>query len=657
MIEPMKKVSVVILNKEKEDALKALRKIGLVHLSKLEGSSEKLNAFKEYTGNAIVSESILGEIKLDKKAKKYKVTLEDSKVVELCRQVVTKSERKKQLLEEISADTTELDRFEDWGSVSLEDIDFLKEKGINLAMYEIAAEKYSQIDQEIETILVNNDKKTVRFLIIGEDGRPEKLLPEAFEVPLPRMSTKELEKEIKQDEAEIKDIEKFYVDNAKYVPAIAAFRNNLESDIEFENVNAGMEHEDAGSENDLAWISGYIPDRDLEEFKKACSQNQWAVAYADPEDEDTEVPTKLRNNKFVSLIYPLTDFLGTVPGYHEYDISGWFLLFFTIFFGMIFGDGGYGLLVAVFAIIMILKNMFAKKPVSPMLGLVLLVSLATVVWGMVTCTWFGISYTNLPEWLVNLSIPQISSAFEKNPDGTDFIWNVPWNSDPAVGLTKNQFQQIFCFGLALVQLSVAHIKAGIRNIKEKKGLKVLGDLGSIMQLVGMFWIVLAMVVNSQVFQMLGNIGSVPVGKIEISLIAVGFAMSFIFANYEGNIGQSILESCKNIISVVLGIVNVFSDIVSYIRLWAVGLAGAAISGTVNQLASGIANNPEVGSIIAHALIFVAVIALLAFGHGLNMILNVLSVIVHGVRLNTLEFCTHIGMSWSGVKYQPFADKK
>ena len=655
MIEPMKKVSVVILNKEKEDALKALRKIGLVHLQKMEGSSEKLNAFKEYTANAIVSESILGEIKLPKNIMKQKHPLEDSKVVELCRQVVQKSERKKQLLEEISADTTELDRFEDWGAVSLEDLDFLKEKGIKIAMYEIAAEKYSLIDSEIETILVNNDKKSVRFLIVGYDSRPEKLLPEAFEVPLPRMSTTALEKEIKQDEAEIKEIEKFNIENAKYVPAIAAFRKNLESDIEFENVNSGMEHETGGTENDLAWISGYIPSRDLEEFKKACAQNEWAVACADPEEEDAEVPTKLRNNKFVSLIYPLTDFLGTVPGYHEYDISGWFLLFFTIFFGMIFGDGGYGLLVAAFTIIMMLKSLLKRKPVSPMLGLVLLVSLATVVWGMVTCTWFGISAEKLPDWLVNLSIPQFSSAWEKNLDGTDRIWNVPWISDASIGLTKNQFQQIFCFSLALVQLSVAHIKSGIRNLKEKKGLKILGDIGSILQLVGMFWVVLAMVVNSQVFKMLGNIGSVPVGKIEISLIVVGFAMSFVFANYEGSIGKSVLESCKNIISVVLGIVNVFSDIVSYIRLWAVGLAGAAISGTVNQLATQIAGNAETGSIIAHAIIFVAVIVLLLFGHGLNMILNVLSVIVHGVRLNTLEFCTHIGMSWSGVKYQPFKE--
>ena len=638
MIEPMKKVSVVILNKEKEDALKALRKIGLVHLSKIEGSSEKLNAFKEYTGNAIVSESILGEIKLDKKAKKAKVTLEDSKVVELCRQVVTKSERKKQLLEEISADTTELDRFEDWGSVSLEDLDFLKEKGIKIAMYEIAAEKYSQIDQEIETILVNNDKKTVRFLIIGEDGRPEKLLPEAFEVPLPRISTKALEKEIKQDEAEIKDIEKFYVDNAKYVPAIAAFRKNLETDIEFENINAGMEHEQTGTENDLAWISGYVPTADLEDFKAACAKNQWAVAYADPEDEDLEVPTKLRNNKFVSLIYPLTDFLGTVPGYHEYDISGWFLLFFTIFFGMIFGDGGYGLLVTVLGLIMIFKALFTGKKPAPLLGLVTLVGFSTVIWGLVTCTWFGLKPEQLPQWLTALSIKQISNAY------SDMIWTPFWKPDATEGLTTAQNLQIFCFSLALLQLSVAHIKAMIRN---RKSLKILGDFGALLQLVGMYWVVLSMVVSSTVFSFTEKIYGFPIGLFEISLVGIGFVLSFIFSNYEGSIGKSVLESCKNIISVLLGVVNVFSDIVSYIRLWAVGLAGSAISNTVNEMA---------GPMWGHAIMFIAFVALLAFGHGLNMILNLLSVIVHGVRLNTLEFSSHLGMSWSGLKYSPFKEK-
>ena len=643
MIEPMKKVSVVLLNKEKEEALKALRKIGLVHLEKIDGASEKLTAFKEYSNNAMLTESILGEIKLPKQKKGYAPKLSNEDVIALCSEVVQKSERKKQLMEEISADTTELDRFAQWGSVSNEDLEFLKEKGIALKLYEINADKYNLIDKDIQTILVNNDKKTVRFLIVnGDEGRPEKLLPEAFEVPFPRISTSLLEKEIRKDEKELDEIQAFYEEKAKFIPAVTAFKKALESDIEFENVNAGMACENDGRENDLAWISGYLPSADLEVFKRYCADNKWAVAFADPEDEDTEVPTKLKNNKFVSLIYPLTDFLGTVPGYHEFDISGWFLLFFTIFFAMIFGDGGYGALVAVFVLLMMIKTKLSGKKVPAAFGLILLVSLATVVWGAVTCTWFGIPVEMLPEQLVKLSIPWISSAYE------DTLWNVPWISDNTIGLTKSQNLQIFCFSLALVQLSVAHIKAAIRNISDKKGLKAIGDLGSLLQLIGMFWVVLAMVVNGQVFPMLGYIGSVPVGYIEVSLIAIGFVMSFIFANYEGNVIASILESCKNIISVLLGVVNVFSDIVSYIRLWAVGLAGAAISNTVNTLA---------GPILGHAILFIAAIVLLVFGHGLNMILNVLSVIVHGVRLNTLEFCTHIGMSWSGVKYQPFADDK
>ena len=169
-----------------------------------------------------------------------------------------------------------------------------------------------------------------------------------------------------------------------------------------------------------------------------------------------------------------------------------------------------------------------------------------------------------------------------------------------------------------------------------------------LQIWGMFYVVLSMVVSSSIFPLNLVVSGVPVGKIAILLVGVGFALSFIFSNYEGKIGASILESCKNIISVLLGVVNVFSDIVSYIRLWAVGLAGSAISNTVNEMA---------GPLLGHAILFIAFVALILFGHGLNMVLNLLSVIVHGVRLNTLEFSTHLGMSWSGFKYNPFAEKE
>ena len=651
MIVQMKKVSLVVLNKERKESLSKLKKAGVMHLETLEGSGEQLAKYKEASNNAVVSLGILSEIKVPKKVAKPDV-LTNEEIEAECVKIIELSDRKKKLLEEITNDSIELERFSAWGDVDPEQFKYLDGKNVNLRMFEIPEAKYSELDDTVTTVKLNCEKKIVRFLLVNAGTeRPETLPPEAYEVPLPENSTSVIRKRISDDENEIADIEKQLKAKALYSSQIEEYKKSLESDILFENVYSGMGKEEDGKTTDLAWLSGFIPVDAIEDFKTVCSENSWAYVITDPTDEDN-VPTKLKNNKLVSLVYPLTDFLGTVPGYHEFDISGWFLLFFTIFFGMIFGDGGYGLLVTFVSLLLIIKNKASKKPFNPLFGLMLLLSLATVAWGAVTCTWFGIEPQNLPEWLQKLSIPYISSAFAKTLDATgnqvDFLWKPFWvPADADYGLTKDQNLQIFCFGLALIQLSIAHIKATKRNFKEGNGFKALGDIGSLLQLVGMLWIVLSMVVNSKVFPMMAVINGIPVGKIEISFIGIGFVLSFVFANYEGNLVQSILASCKNIISVLLGVVNVFSDIVSYIRLWAVGLAGAAISNTVNTLA---------GPILGHAILFFAAVILLVFGHGLNMILNLLSVIVHGVRLNTLEFSQHLGVSWSGTKYQPFSEK-
>ena len=325
-----------------------------------------------------------------------------------------------------------------------------------------------------------------------------------------------------------------------------------------------------------------------------------------------------------------------MPGYFEYDISGWFLAFILIFFGIIFGDGGYGLFILAVAAIPIIKSLISKKRVAPAFWLMGLFGLSTVLWGTLTCTWFGLSPEQLPTWLKSLSIPVISNVYG------DKIWHPFWTSGD-VGLTTAQNLQIFCFTLALIQLTVAHIKGAVRN---RKSLKILGDIGSILQLLGMYYLVLSLVVNAQVFSFGLVLGGIPIGTVAIALIGIGFVMTFVFANYEGSVVKSLLSSLKNIVSVLLGVVNVFSDIVSYIRLWAVGLAGAAISATVNELA---------GPLLGNFMFMIIAIVLLVFGHGLNMILNVLSVIVHGIRLNTLEFSSHLDMSWSGHKFKPFEE--
>ena len=638
MIVPMKKVSIVVLNKERKEALIQLKKCGVVHLETLEGSGEKLAAYKENAANAISALSILGEIKLSGK-KQNADSLSNDEIAKKCADVIELSEQKKKLQENISSDTSELERFTYWGELNPDDFVYLREKGIALKMFEIPEDKYNLIEDGIKTICVNRFKKTVRFLALDDGAeRPAGLPPEAFEVSMPASSTAAISERISNDSQEIAKIESELAASAVYIKQIEAFKKNLESDILFENVYSGMGQEKDGKETDLAWLSGFVPVDGLNELKSAAAKNAWALAYSDPADDD-EVPTKLKNNAFVSLIYPLTDFLGTVPGYREYDISGWFLLFFTVFFGMIFGDGGYGLLVTAAAFIMLVKGTASKKPVSPAAGLMLLLGLATVVWGLVTCTWFGLTPAQLPKWLTSLSIPQISNAY------ADTVWLPFWASDASKGmLTSAQNMQIFCFTLAFVQLSVAHFKGMGRYIKS---LKFFGEFGALMQLWGMFYVVLSMVVSSSVFAFEEVIYGVPIGKVSVLMIAIGFALSFVFANYDGSVIESIMASVKGIISVLLGVVNIFSDIVSYIRLWAVGLAGAAISNTVNTMA---------GPILGHAILFAAALLLLVFGHGLNMILNLLSVIVHGVRLNTLEFSTHLGMSWSGFKYSPFSEK-
>ena len=665
MIVQMKKVSIVVLNSERKASLKKLRKLGLVHLETLEGKGPVLAAYRESNAVADRAVSIVDEIKVSKKKVPAQVALDPNEADEKAREIVALADRKKSLLDVIAQSTMELERLDKWGSVDPADFVALAEKGIFMYMYEIPVDKYTLIGEDSKTMVVNSEGKIARFLLLSETEvteRPADMPPEAFSVPMPEKSTDQLAGDIQEAEKEIVEIESRLVECKKYRDGIVGLKEALASDIEFETVYSGMERdsveteenrseldtvesalekekaEESDSSGRLAWISGYVPADSVEDLRAACKMNEWACAVSDPADDDP-VPTKLKNNKFVSIIYPLTDFLDVTPGYHEFDISGWFLLFFSIFFGMIFADAGYGALIAVIGLILLARSKSGKRSLPV---LVTILGACTMVYGILTCSWFGIEWQKLPKWMVNLSFRPISSAKMEMLGMAD-----------AAG-RANTNQKVFCFMLALVQLSIAHIKCFIAN---RKSLKCLGDLGALLQLWGMFYVVMNMVVDGTRFPLSNQGNPIPIfggainlpsvmPLIAIGVLLFGFLLSFIFSNYEGSVGKSVLESCKNIISVLLGVVNVFSDIVSYIRLWAVALAGAAISGTVNQMAG-----PMFGKL---AMVVFAVI-LLVFGHGLNMILNLLSVVVHGVRLNTLEFSQHLGMTWSGTKYRPFSE--
>lgn len=636
MIVPMKKVSLIIRENKKEDALKRLRELGIVHIEITEGSGKRLETLRKQIELLESAIFIIGK----KKVKQEYVSSEEA--LALAQQIVSLDEERKQCQTEKNVLISELERLKSWGDIDLNGIGDLESKGYDISFYEMPKKEYKLLDDNIKTVRLSSTKSSVRFMLfkLSSDKCEDTFSSlSGYRLALPKISTQEMKRKISEIVARIEEIGETINSNARYSESMKTAIQNYEKEVEFETYATGMVDENLSSEGNacvsVSYFTGYVEEENLDKLKQAAENNAWGLFVEEPKEGDN-VPTKLKNNKFVSLIYPLTDFLGTVPGYFEYDISGWFLAFILIFFGIIFGDGGYGLLVCAVAAIPIIKSLITKKKISPTFLLVGLFGLSTVLWGTLTCTWFGLSPEQLPEWLKGLSVPVISNVY------ADKIWHPFWTNGTA-GLTTAQNLQIFCFSLALLQLTVAHIKCAKRN---KKSLKMLGDIGSILELLGIYYLVLSLVVNSEVFSFGLVIGGIPVGTTAIALIGIGFVLSFVFSNYEGSIIKAITSSLKNIVSVLLGVVNVFSDIVSYIRLWAVGLAGAAISATVNELA---------GPLMGNFMFMILAIILLVFGHGLNMILNILSVIVHGIRLNTLEFSSHLDMSWSGNKFKPFKE--
>ncbi|MDR0400348.1 MAG: V-type ATP synthase subunit I [Treponema sp.] len=640
----MKKVSLVVMETSREDALVKLRELGLVHLMGKNVSSEVLSRLLDRKAKI---ENALGILRpYEGGAKKapsggqppagggaprrragdsvrpedalYSVgAAEDLQRPDLAALILEYAEERKSLQDRLAALARERNRIEGWGNFRSGDFAFLEERGISLFPYKISPRFFDSLPRDIRFIKLGQDKNSVYLLVLDRE------IPGESPFVLPEQSLGEIDGQTDRMRERLAEIEGRFLSLADRTRTLEGEGKSLLKEIEFETARLGMDSlADAPPERRLAWITGFIPQEDLGHLKRAAAENAWALAASDPAPDDP-VPTKLKNNKLVSLIYPLTDFLEVTPGYHETDISGWFLFFFVIFFGMIFGDAGYGCILFGIGLAAAIKT--AKKGVPQAVKMLLLLSGSNILWGVLTCTWFGVDPLKLPAPLQGIALPLISGAVSaQGPESKALV---------------DQNLMIFCFSLALLQLSIGHIIGMGRNLKARSP-RFLADLGNTAMLAGMYNVVLFLVVSNEVRR-------IPLLSLSVYAIAGGFALNFVFANYEDSVGKSIVESLKNFISVVLGITNVFSDIMSYIRLWAVGLAGASISSTVNTLA---------GPLLGNFLVFLGIL-LLVFGHGLNIVLNVLSVLVHGVRLNTLEFSSHVGLAWSGTVYKPFSDRQ
>ncbi|PKL25461.1 MAG: hypothetical protein CVV47_05230 [Spirochaetae bacterium HGW-Spirochaetae-3] len=606
MIAPMKRVFVLLAPRDKREGLRELRRLGVLHLEPMSGVGgeyEELVAARDSVREAL---GLLSEFKAEPSTD----DMSAREGIELAAAIRGFDADAKSAYADTLVIVREMERIRSWGDFDPALASSLAEKGVPLRFAEIPIKKIPSIPEALDYVLLGQAKGQARLAFLAGPGVELPLDCVEFRTPEKSLSTLEAESEHARSRSET--AREAIAAKAPLAGVLGRALAKIEREEAFEAARSGM-----ASGEGVAWFSAWVPAKDEKRLSDAAAKAGWGLLLDDPLDEE-QPPTKIENNAIVRMIQPVFDFLGTVPNYREYDISALFLIFFTIFFAMIFGDGGYGSIMFVAGLALAVKAKASGKPVPDFIRLLLVMSGTTVIWGALTMSWFGMPVEKIPSVLQSLSVDWISNA---NPESGDNV-------------------KVLCFMLGLVQLSIAHIK----NIaKEFPSPKFLGQLGQLAMVDGMFFLVLNLVISATKY---------PLPMWALYTVGVGFVLNFMFAGYEGGknffaaLGKSVLASAANIVSVFLGVVNIFADIVSYIRLWAVGLAGLAISQTVNNMA---------GPMFGKAIMFVAGVSLLVFGHGLNIIMSVLSVIVHGVRLNVLEFSSHLGMEWSGYKYEPFRD--
>jgi V/A-type H+-transporting ATPase subunit I len=600
MITPMKRAYVVLLDREKREALKELRRLGLLHLEPIQGSGEACDELRTESATLQHAVAALSEYKAIQDVAAFGLREGIEFARGIMRQVAVVSDG----LEEAVAIRKEIERCRPWGDFDPAALAALADKGIVLRLAEIASKKLGNLPATLEYIRLADARGRTMVALLADHSLELPVDLTEFRVPGKRLSA--MQADLVACEARVAAARKALAAKAARRDALSVVQSRLERDLAFESIRSGMAVDET-----LAWFAGWLPAKDTQRLSQMATRNGWGLILDDPLDEE-QPPTRVENNAIVRIIQPVFDFLGTVPNYREYDISLWFLLFFGLFFAMIFGDAGYGLLMLGATLFVAFKRVGNRKAVGDGTRLFLFLSSLTVLWGMLSGNWFGLAPEVLPAFIKVLALPPLAS----------------WN--PAAGDNI----KVLCFILGTIQLSIAHVKNFIRDFPRPK---CIGQLGSLALVLGMYFLVLNLVVDAQRF-------AIP--SFGLYMIAGGFTASFIFGNWETSPVQAILDSLKNIISIFLGTVSFFADIVSYIRLWAVGLAGVAISQTINGMAGGLLRIP---------LAFIFGVMILLLGHGLNLVMGALSVVVHGVRLNMLEFSGHMSMEWSGYRYEPFKE--
>lgn len=608
MVTKMTKYSFILLSEQTEGFLNSLQELGVVDISRsLKPIDEQSSGMLAEADRAKKALSILAACKAESE-KDFKF---DGCPVDA---VLETQDRIAEISAEIAAAKKEIAVRQPWGSFRSEDIHKLESQGLKLRFYSCMKKKFDPSWAEIRPLEVISETESKVFFVTVSPAEEEYSFPiEA--VPAPEGSVNEAEEKLSLLQSKLEKEQQLLANLKSCSDEIRKAYNDSLSRLDLYFAEAATEK---AVDNYLTVLTGFAPTSD---DKRLCASFDSMDIYYSHEaaTKEDNPPVKLKNNWFAKNFEVLTGMYG-VPAYDEFDPTPVLGPFFMLFFAMCMGDAGYGILLMLIALVLRLK--MKDSSLGKMHRLIAFLGGMTFVVGIFLGTFFGMSILEAswaPAWLKGLCI-----------DG--------WFPDAKIA--GFPVQMVLAVAIGVLHICLAMIIKTI-NFTKRFGFK---------QTVAT-WGWTTLIVGGLVVVSLGmtEVLSAEAFKWTIIALAVVSGLAIYVFNTPGrnpllNIGSGLWDT-YNMVTGLLG------DVLSYIRLYALGLAGGMLGNAFNIMGTMILDIPVPG------VNWVFCIIILIFGHVLNLAMSCLGAFVHPLRLTFVEYFKNSGYEGSGAKYNPLTKKK
>ena len=622
MIQKMKKLTFLVTNKEYEQFLTDIRQLGVVHIEELQkgATSDELQAglaLAERYKNAFKILDYARDAYTDADVAAAPISLEDTSALALLDTVEQMSVDELSLKHQLDAVEKDIVALEPWGEFRWDTIHELEQQGYVVTFYVCAAKLFKQewVDKYYATPI--NEIGGKLYFVTFATEHPD-ITAEALVLPEKPLSVYQAEKADLETKITAVHNQMLAV-NTQYRDTIAAGQLDNENNISLSKVH--LSHESI-ADDAVRLLVGWTLAEKAEPVVDYLEKAHIYYELADPAFDD-DVPIQIQNNKFASLFEPILR-MYSLPNYHDIDPLPLFAPFFMLFFGLCMGDAGYGaLILAISVAICIMKPSIRKYG---LLGVCL--GGMTVICGLITGTFFGIDLATVDwNW-----IKPLQPYFLNDSKKDSFFGYSP--------------MMVISVIIGLVQVLIGMTMAGCKAVKNYGFIYGVGKFSWVTALVSatiLFGLPMFGVELSQAVQY------VLYGLIGLSVLGI------FFLNSPGAYKKPVVGAAMNVGSglwATYGMATgLLGDLLSYIRLFALGLTGGVLGSVFNSLAT------DMTSSMGWGIRWLPFILILLFGHSINFALCMISSFVHPMRLTFVEYFKNAEFEGGGNEYDPFRVKK